>query len=98
MARSIALRNRLGLRLRGPEPFYACVHAARGARARRLAQSDHPQSTAELAAALQPLQASLAAIEVTARYASDDQELAALAPRLDPLRAQLRTEISLYQK
>jgi small-conductance mechanosensitive channel len=62
-----------------------------------LAQSDHPHSTAELAAALKPLQASLASIEAMARYASDDQELAGLAPQLAPLRAQLRDEVDALE-
>jgi potassium-dependent mechanosensitive channel len=61
------------------------------------AQTTRPPSTAELAAALKPLQASLASIEVTARYASDDQELAGLAPRLAPLRDQLRGEVDALQ-
>ncbi len=62
-----------------------------------LAQSNRPRSTAELAAALKPMQASLASIEAAARYASDDQELAGLAPRLAPLREQLRTEIDALE-
>src|SRR6185437_16354997 len=62
-----------------------------------LAQNHRPQSTAELAAALKPLQASLASIEVSARYASNDQELAGLAPRLTPLRDQLRDEVDALQ-
>jgi potassium-dependent mechanosensitive channel len=61
------------------------------------AQNSRPQSTADLAAALKPLQASLASIEVSARYASDDQELAGLAPRLAPLRDELRAEIDALE-
>src|SRR6185437_5473315 len=56
-----------------------------------------PQSTADLAAALKPLQASLASVEVSARYASDDQELAGLAPRLAPLRDELHGEVEALQ-
>jgi hypothetical protein len=47
-----------------------------------LAQTDQPQTTAELTVALQPLQSTLASLEVTARYASSDQEFADLAPRV----------------
>src|SRR6185437_9743757 len=61
------------------------------------AQTTRPQSTAELAAALKPLQASLASVEVSARYASDDQELAGLAPRLAPLRDELHGEVEALQ-
>jgi len=62
-----------------------------------LAQTDQPQTTAELTAALKPLQSTLASLEVTARYAGNDQELADLAPRLTPLRAELGQEIAALE-
>jgi potassium efflux system protein len=62
-----------------------------------LAQTDQPQTTAELTAALKPQQSTLASLEVTARYASNDQELAELAPRVAPLRDDLRNEIAALE-
>jgi len=62
-----------------------------------LAQTDAPQTTPELAAALKPLQSTLASLEITARYASNDQELADLAPRVTPLRDDLRKEIAALE-
>ncbi len=62
-----------------------------------LAQTAPPQTTAELAAALKPLQSNLASLEITARYASSDQELAGLAPRLAPLREELGRDVAALQ-
>src|SRR3984957_2665283 len=62
-----------------------------------LAQTDAPRTTADLAAALKPLQSTLASLEITARYASNDQELADLAPRVTPLRDDLRQEIAALE-
>jgi small-conductance mechanosensitive channel len=61
------------------------------------AQTAPPQTPAEIAGALKPLQANLASLEVTARYTSSDQDLAGLAARLAPLREELGRDIAALQ-
>ena len=63
-----------------------------------LAQTDRPRSNAEVVAALDPLKASLDAVEEASRGVANDQSLADVTERLAPPREQLRDEVELLER
>jgi len=63
-----------------------------------LAQTDRPRSNAEVVAALDPLKASLDAVEEASHGVANDQSLADVTERLAPLREQLRDEVELLER
>jgi potassium efflux system protein len=62
------------------------------------AQNERPRSNAQVMAALDPIKASLDAIENASRGVSDDQTLVEMIGRLAPVRDQLRDEIDILDR
>jgi small-conductance mechanosensitive channel len=62
------------------------------------AQSDRPRSNAEIIAALDPLKATLDAVEEASHGVGNEQTLADVTEKLAPLREQLRGEVEILEK